>query len=196
MTLFRTMLCGLLLLSAVPTAQAADASTKFALKGAGFLPCQLFVAEREKRSNVYYLIGGWVEGYVSAYNQLTADTYDITSFESLELLLGVIDNHCRANATDPLFRVVASIVNQISDDRIVAESPMVEIAEGEAKTRLYRETIGRIQTALTELGLYKDAIDGRWTDATRAALIAFQSDIGFETTGFPDQATLWRLLRK
>lgn len=190
------MLCGLLvLLSAVPAAQAADANNKFALKGAGFLPCQLFVAEREKRSNVYYLIGGWVEGYVSAYNQLAADTYDITSFETLELLLGVIDNHCRANANDPLYRVVASIVNQISADRIVAESPMVEITEGEAKTRLYRETVSRIQTELTRLGLYKDAIDGRWTDATRSALIAFQSDIGFEQTGFPDQATLWRLLR-
>ena len=39
------------------------------------------------------------------------------------------------------------------------------------------------------------AVDGRFTDATRSALIAFQSGLDFETTGFPDQTTLWRLLR-
>jgi len=49
---------------------------------------------------------------------------------------------------------------------------------------------------LTRLGLYKDQIDGRFTDATKSALIAFQSDNNFEMTGFPDQTTLWRLLRK
>lgn len=187
------LLMGSLLAPASVT--GADDANRFALKGAGFLPCQVFVNEREKQSNVYYMIGGWVEGYVSAYNKLTADNYDVMSFEALELLLEVMDNHCRSNANDPLHAVLSAMLDQMESDRIRQESSRVEIAEGERRTQLYRETIRRMQSALTRLGLYKGEVDGRFTDQTRSALLAFQSDLGFETTGFPDQATLWRLLR-
>jgi hypothetical protein len=157
------------------TAQAADQNGEFALKGAGFLPCQVYVQERENKSSVYYMIGGWLEGYLSAHNRYADQTYDVTSFETLELLLGVIQNHCQSNPNDRLYSVLNSIIIQLQADRVMMESPKVAIAEGERQTQLYR--------------------DGRYTDATRSALIAFQSDIEFETSGFPDQATLWRLFR-
>lgn len=193
MKLARLALCGFLL-HAAPAAAADDAS-KFAMKGAGLLPCQIYVAEREKRSNIYYMIGGWIEGYLSAYNRFAADTYDVLSFESLELLLAVIDKHCQSNPTDRLHAVLASMIRQTAPDRIKDESAAVEVVEGERRTVLYRETIRRMQAKLAELGLYHGEIDGRFTDATRSAVIAFQSDVELETTGFPDQTTLWRLLR-
>lgn len=191
---FRWIVYTLLLHSAVTI--AADAKGDFALKGAGFLPCRIYVDEREKRSNIYYMISGWLEGYVSAHNKYTADTFDLTSFESLELLLRVMDNHCKSNPDDRLYSVINSIIIKLNPDRLQQASPRVEITEGDRKTVLYRETIRRMQAELTLLGLYKAEVDGRYTDATRSALIAFQSDLGFETTGFPDQTTLWRLLRK
>jgi hypothetical protein len=183
------------LLLAMGAASAADSNSQFALKGAGFLPCQVFVQEREKQTNIYYMIGGWVEGYLSAHNRYAEDTYDIASFETLELLLSVLHNHCQSNPNDRLYTVVNSMVQQLHPDRIVAESPRVEVAEGEFTARLYRETIRRMQEKLAALGLYKGPVDGIYTDATRAAIIAFQSDLEFETTGFPDQTTLWRLFR-
>jgi hypothetical protein len=188
------LLCALFLHPAA--ALPADTTSKFAMKGAGLLPCQVFASERKKQSNVYYMIGGWVEGYLAAYNRLSPDTYDILSFESLEMLLVVMNNHCQSNPNDRLHAVVDAIVTQLAPDRIRQESPLVEIVDGDRRTRLYRETIRRIQAALNTRGLYKGAIDGRYTDATRTALAAFQSDADFEKTGFPDQATLWRLLRK
>lgn len=194
MTFLRFVLCGLLYYAAV--ASAADDAGKFAMKGAGFLPCKIYVDEREKRSNVYYLIGGWVEGFLSAHNKYADDTYDVTSFESLELLLSVIQNHCESNPDDRLYLVISSIIAKLNADRLRKESAKVEIKDGERKAVLYRETIRRIQARLTGLGLYKGDVNGLYTDATRSALIAFQSDIDFKTTGFPDQATLWRLLRK
>lgn len=75
------------------------------------------------------------------------------------------------------------------------ESVRVRIEDSPRQTELYRETISRIQSKLAQKGLYQNEIDGRYTDAVKSAIIAFQSDIGFEMTGFPDQATLWRLLR-
>ncbi len=193
MKLFKLVLCGLLFHTTA--AFAADDGGKFALKGVGFLPCKILVIEREKKSNVYYLIGGWIEGFLTAHNKHADDTYDITSFESLELLLSVMDNHCKSNPNDRLYSVINSIVIKFNPDRLRQESQKVKIGEGERKTALYRETIRRIQTKLAGLGLYKGDVDGRFTDETRSALIAFQSDIDFETTGFPDQTTLWRLLR-
>lgn len=188
------LLCALLLIPAV--APAADSDNRFAMKGAGFLPCQVLVTEREKRSNAYYMIGGWIEGYTSAYNKLNPDTYDVLAFESLEMLLVVMDQHCASNPNDRLYAVLDSMIAKIAAERIREESPRIEVVAGERKAHLYRETIRRVQAELKKRGLYKDETDGRYTDATRSAIIAFQTDIGFEATGFPDQATLWRLLRK
>jgi len=176
-------------------AAAADHTESFAMKGAGFLPCQIYVKAREDKSNVYYMIGGWVEGYISAHNRYAEDTFDVLSFESLELLLTVIQTHCDANPGHRLHAVVNSIIASLQPDRLTEASPRVQITEGERKTTLHRETIRRVQDRLTGLGLYDAAVDGRYTEATKAALMAFQSDLNFETTGFPDQTTLWRLLR-
>lgn len=166
------------------------------MKGAGFLPCQVYSAEREKKSDTYYLIAGWIEGYITAYNKHVPGTFDITSFESPELLMTVLQNHCKSHPGDRLYPVLDSMLDQLRPDRLTKESERVRIAEGDRKTVLYTETISRIQTALARRGLYKGAVDGRFTGATRSALIAFQSGIKLEATGFPDQTTLWRLLRK
>ena len=194
MTFTRALLYGMLL-HAIPVL-AADSNGKFAMKGAGFLPCQVYVTEREKQSRTYYLIGGWIEGYIAAHNRYVEETYDVLSFESLELLLTVMQHHCASHPRDPLHAVLGSMLATLAPDRLRSESPKVEITEGERKARLYRETIQRMQSELTRRGLYKGAVDGRFTDATRSALIAFQSDVELEATGFPDQTTLWRLLRK
>ena len=185
----------LLAFSAAP-ASAADSQGNFAMKGAGFLPCQVFVTERESKSNVYYMIGGWLEGFISAHNKYVDGTYDIASFESLELLLWVIDKHCRSNPDDRLYSVVNSIIIQLSPDRLQKRSRKLDIKSGQRSTALYQTTIRRMQARLTELGLYKDDVDGRYTEATESALMAFQSDNDLEMTGFPDQTTLWRLLRQ
>ncbi len=174
---------------------AADAQHQFALKGAGFLPCAIYQQEREKKSRVYYMISGWLEGYLSAHNKYAANTYDVMAFESQELLLGVLGKHCEVNPQDPLHLVVTSIIKQLHTQRVVTRPPMLEIKEGQLSTKLYRETIRRMQAKLAEKGLYKNLVDGRFTDATPAALMAYQSDLDFEPTGFPDQTTLWRLFR-
>jgi len=193
MKTLKFILLGLLFHSSV--AAAADNEARFAMKGAGFLPCQTFTKAREDRSTLYYMIGGWVEGYVSAHNRYARDTFDILSFESLELLMSVIQNHCRTNPKDRLHGVLNGLLVSLAPDRLRAVSPRVQITDGDRQTALRRETIRRIQSRLQKRGLYQGAIDGRFTDATRSALIAFQSDLDFETTGFPDQTTLWRLLR-
>jgi len=193
MMLRRLALCVLLAHPAL--GWAADEGGRYAMKGAGLLPCGVFVSERDQGSKAYYLIGGWIEGYVSAYNRFANGTFDVLAFETSELLLAVIEEHCRSHPNDSLHGVLDGMLAKLAAQRIRTESPRVEILEGDRRTRLYRETVGRMQAELARRGLYRGEVDGRFDDETRSAVIAFQSDLGFETTGFPDQATLWRLLR-
>jgi hypothetical protein len=188
------IVCALMLHA--PGASAIDSGGRFAMKGAGLLPCGVYVTERGKKSNAYYLIGGWVEGYISAYNKHAADTFDVTSFESLELLLKLMQQHCKTHPNDRLHGVLDAMIVQLTPDRLKNESERVRITVGDRATHLYAETIRRMQQALARRGLFKEAADGRFTEATQSALMAFQSDVALNNTGFPDQTTLWRLLRK
>lgn len=175
---------------------AADEQGKFAMKGAGLASCNVFTQERALGSQAYYLIGGWVEGYVSAHNKLLPKTFDITPFESLELLLKIVNLHCEAHPEDLLHGVVDGMIAKLASQKLIQDGPKIKIEDGERNVYLYRDTINEMQQKLSDLKLYKGPVDGVFSDATQAALIAYQSDIRFAATGFPDQATLWRLLRQ
>ena len=196
LALLRGIGAGAVLFGTVALSHAEDANGRFAVKGAGTLPCKVLTAEREKKSNGYFLIGGWVEGYLSAHNRYVDDTFDITSFESTELLLAVIGDHCAKHPEDRLYPVVNAMIAKLAEERLRTTSERIQVSDGTRTTMLYQATIRRIQEALAAKQLYQGDADGTFSDATKTALAAFQKGINFEATGFPDQATLWRLLRK
>lgn len=185
-----------LLVATACAARADDAAGNFAVKGAGVLPCKVFTAERDKKSNVYFLIGGWLEGYLSAHNRYVADTFDVTSFETTDMLLAIIGDHCAKHPDDRLYPVVNAIVTKLGEDRLRSASERVQVTDGKRTAVLYQATIRRIQETLAARRFYQGEADGVFSEATKTALAAFQTEIKFEPTGFPDQITLWRLLRR
>lgn len=191
---FKVFICVLTVLMC-SAGHAADEQGKFAMKGAGLASCDVFTQERAQGSQAYYLIGGWVEGYLSAHNKLLPKTFDITPFESLELLLKIVNSHCETHPKDLLHGVVDGIVAKLASQKLIKDGPKIKIHDGERSVHLYRDTVNEMQAKLTQLNLYKGPVNGVFSDATQAALMAYQSDIRFAPTGFPDQATLWRLLR-
>ena len=176
-------------------AHAADGNGQFALRGAGLLPCSVITRERAARSELYRLAAAWADGYLTGINQHRDGTYDAVSFESTELLMAVVAEHCQGHPNDPLFGVLNSIFKKLAPDRLQQKSPKLEIANGQLRTSLYASVLMRIQGLLASHGHYAGEITGKYDDGTIAALKAYQSSIGFEPTGFPDQATLWRLFR-
>lgn len=179
----------------IASAFADDRIGRYAVKGSGTVPCATYTVERASRSNTYVSIGGWIEGFVTGHNRYAPQTYDVTSFESTELLLELIAAHCARHPDDRLHAVVSALLTKLAPDRLQERSARVRISDGTRMAILYVTTIRSIQSALAERKLYRGEIDGIYTDATRAAIIAFQTDLKFAPTGFPDQATLWRLLR-
>ncbi|WP_227815161.1 peptidoglycan-binding domain-containing protein [Nitrogeniibacter aestuarii] len=176
-------------------AAAADGKDQFAVRGASLIDCAVFSREHAARADVSKIVASWVDGYVSGINQATPDTYDILSFETTELILEIVDRHCREHPTDRVFSVVHKLFEQLKADRIKARADKILIEQDGRDAQHYTELIQRVQRKLKAAGLYQGKADGQYSPALSSGIAKYQTSIGFEPTGFPDQATLWRLLR-
>jgi len=187
----------LLVLSLLITqgAFASDDKGQYALRGAGLLTCAIYEKEREAKSEAYLMTAGWIDGYLTGSNQYAPKTYDLLSFETTELITAILAKHCKNNPTDRVFAVLNSLLTKLHQDRMQSFSKKAEVAVGDRKIVLYVEVLKRIQKALASKGLYKGRISGNYDQATTAAMKDFQDSVKLKPTGFPDQITLWRLLR-
>lgn len=185
----------LAMLLAVPAAQGADDKKQFGVRGAGLMSCQMYERAREERSEIYLVAAAWMDGYVTSTNMHADDTYDALPFETTELLAAVIGEHCKKNPNDRLFPVLKNLLEKLHDDRLRSASDKTEIVVGERKVSVYTEVLTRIQQRLSKAGFYQGKIDGDYGAATISAMKAFQRSVNFKPSGFPDQVTLWRLLR-
>ncbi len=174
---------------------AADKSEQFAIRGAGLISCQIYDHERKARAYIYLLTTAWIDGYITASNEHLPDTYDLLSFESTELLTEILDKHCKKNPDDIVVTVLRAMLAKLHDDRLQNYSKKTEITSGERHTSLYVEVIKRVQQKLTSAGFYNGKIDGSYGKEMLMAMQSYQKSIAFKPTGFPDQASLWRLLR-
>lgn len=183
------------LLALAPAAWSNDAKGQFAVRGAGLISCGLYSQQRAAKGDIYLMTAAWIDGYVTGINQHASATYDLLPFESAELLMSILDKHCKDHPKDPVFGVLNSLFTTLWPDRLTERSEKIAIVVGERKTELYGATITRIQRDLSAHGLYAGPANGAFSLQTIDALKQFQSSIGFEATGFPDQLTMWRLLR-
>lgn len=178
-----------------PEALAADAQNRFSIRGVGLLTCEIYENERKAQSATYQIFGGWIDGYITGVNQYAPETFDVLSFESSELVAELLSAHCKANPQDVVFSVLNSMFIKLQDDRIHEASPHIEVTIDSRSVRLYEDVLRRIQNRLQEEGYYNGEITGTFGESEKAALAAFQTSIGLNPTGFPDQATLWKLIR-
>jgi len=180
---------------AIAPASAADKLGRHAIKGVGTVGCDKYVIARQEQSNLYYAMIGWLDGYVTALNQTSPDTYDVASFEATSLLAALADGNCRKNPDARFFQVVEGITIAIEEDRVRDASPIVNATQGDRSVQIYRETMRRVQTRLTKAGYNTGGVDGAFGPKTSAAIKAFQRASGLAETGLPDQLTLLQIFR-
>ena len=174
---------------------AADDKGQFGLRGAGLITCAIYEKEREAKSEAYLMTAGWIDGYISGSNQYAPETYDLLSFETTELLTAILAKHCKDNPKDRVFAVIKTLFVKLHQDRLPSFSKKVEVTVGDRKVPLYEEVLKRVQKALASRGLYKGKLTGKYDQSTIDAMKEFQNSVKLTPTGFPDQVTLWRLLR-
>lgn len=179
----------------VSGARAVDSQGRFAVEGVGFGTCEQFSAAMEERSGAYFRFGGWLEGYITASNRYIENTYDLTPWQTTDLLISLIGLHCRSNPTHQFYHVVLSLIQELETNRLVVESPVRRAQANDTVVVIYDEVLRRVQAELKALDFYSGPIDGLFGEATSAALANFQESRQLTKTGLPDQATLLRLFR-
>ncbi len=175
---------------------AADAKGRFAVRNAGMVDCATFVAEKKKRSSKFSLYMGWIDGYISAANQFTPDTFDLIPWGNTVFLATLLENHCAKNPEQPFYVAVNKLAAAMMPQRLQSHSEMVETKYKGKKTYIYKAVLLEVQKYLKKEKLYNGKADGSFGLETRRALEKFQQKKGLAVTGLPDQLTLYSLYRE
>lgn len=188
----RFLLVGLViaLSAAASPGRAADKNGNFGVKGFGLETCQAYVAAKSTNAPLYLFSRSWLNGYLSAYNQLTPSTYEIAGGADLEALAAWLEAYCKEHP-DESFVIAVSALTAVLQPRRLQEKPQAGAAV--APSEADRETVRWIQQALKDKGYYAGSVDGMFGPGTRMALEAFQRKEGLNVTGQPDVPTLDRL---
>ncbi len=174
---------------------AADSSGRFAVKGAGAASCERYLTAIAEDRDELRLFIGWIDGYLSAVNELQEDTYDLASFESARLLAELLRVHCQANPGQAFRTAVALMTRALKPSRLPAYSEYVPAEHDGHAARVYATTLVRAQLKLAQAGYYKGDAHGQFDRATRRAFERFQKAREIPVTGVPDVGTLALLLR-
>ncbi|MCP3848642.1 MAG: peptidoglycan-binding protein [Gammaproteobacteria bacterium] len=177
------------------TAIASDSEGRFAIRNAGMSTCQNFVETKKNSPEKMGLYFGWIDGYISAANQYTTETYDLVPWGNTLFLATLIENHCKNNPNERFYVSVNKLAASMMHKRLKEQSKLIETNYKGNKTYIYKRILKDIQTKLIELGLYMDKADGNYGPNTRKAIINFQNQNGLAQTGLPDQLTIYKVLR-
>ena len=188
------MISAILMFASV-SVQAADSKGQFAIKGVGNVACKQYIQESKERSHNAFLFAGWINGYLTAQNQHLADTFDVTSWETIHTLANYVGHYCEKNPDKSFYLAVATMLNAMFEKRIVGFSPVAVLGSGEDTLRIYKQTVQRAQQELAKQGMYKGKVDGEYGPEMKGALETYQKKLNLKVSGLPDQATLHHLLR-
>ena len=121
MRLTRTFLFSLTIALCAPAGWAADAAGNYAIWGAGSRSCHQFqrsAADVQARAP----FRDFLMGYLTAYNNLAAVTYNALGDMSLEDALGWLDDYCDMHKLDSFDRALGQMLLERHDSRTQASS--------------------------------------------------------------------------
>ena len=189
-------LAALASLASAAGASAREADGAYAIKGVGRSSCADFVrayagaADSEGRTLLPY--AGWIDGYVTGFNHFQPETYDLTPWQTTELMLAMIGQHCREDQNrERLFIEAANALALVLyPDRLEAESEIVRVESIGQAVFMYRDLLEDVRERLVAAG-FAPGPEGATYDRDFAnALRAYQAKRGLPTSGLPDQPTL------
>lgn len=171
-------------------ASAADKAGNYFVRGFGSQPCERYLAERKAGSPAYLFFREWANGYITAYSQFGAETYDAAADFDLDAVSGLLQTFCNGNKTTNFATAAYAVTRELHKYRIVSQSPVASIEAGKGKIQVFEETVKRVQQTLKQQGMYKGEVDGKFGKGTAAAISAYQKKKKIPETGVPDRRTL------
>ncbi len=109
------LLLGLLLPGIAP---AKDIDGEHAVFGLGAQSCKAYLAARQGRGVSMRRYQDWIEAYLSAFNLLVNNTYNIAGKRSLREMLRWMDDYCKARPDEPFINAVANLTAVLFPERL------------------------------------------------------------------------------
>lgn len=185
------IIAGLILSS--QTAVAAEKGGRFAIEGVGIVKCRDYVAALRGNSQQKFLFAGYIQGYLTARNELDKTVFDMTPWQDINTLGDYLVNYCEANPTVAFGGAVKGMLAGLYGQRLAEYSEPKKVKIGENEYILYQATIVRMQKRLAQLNFYKGKADGNYNAQTIAAVKAFQKANKMTADGTPSQITMHKL---
>ncbi|MGC9456703.1 MAG: hypothetical protein ACP5DC_04180 [Halothiobacillaceae bacterium] len=98
----------LVALTASQLAQARTFQGEYVAYGIGTQPCADYSAARVQGGEAMARVAGFVEGYLSAFNVIVPNTYDILAQDPTSEVIRWLDEHCRAHPAKSLTDALAT----------------------------------------------------------------------------------------
>jgi hypothetical protein len=194
MTLLRHCALSLVILLVMSaTVNGEDSRGMFSVKGVGTANCAHYLDARREKGKEFLLYAGYLGGYVTAYNKLSSETFDILPWQNIDTLLGLLANYCTQQPDHNYAVAVSELIQMLTPSRLEVASKITEARTPQGSVRIYHETLRRIQAKLAVLGHYNGSADGLFGPNTRRGIEIYQEIKGLKKTGLPDQPTLFTL---
>ena len=109
----------LLLLSALTLndAGSADAKKRFSVRGLGATTCGKYLEDRNLEAKNSSQFAHWFTGFLTAYNWLQPDTYDIAVNYDSTHLLRYLDLYCGKNPKERIIDAAKGFANAVYSKR-------------------------------------------------------------------------------
>lgn len=98
-------------------AGSADANKRFSVRGLGATTCSKYLEERNLDAKQSEQYAHWFTGFLTAYNWLQPDTYDISAQYKSNGLLRYLDLYCGRNPKNRVIDGATSFVKAVYDKR-------------------------------------------------------------------------------
>ena len=93
--MLRILISTVILLAIVTPLQARDFEDNYAVFGAGAQPCSTYLVSMEKGGNEQDFFIDWTIGYLSAFNLIMPETYNILGETDFPTAQRWLQEHCR-----------------------------------------------------------------------------------------------------
>ena len=160
----------------------------FVVKGVGAKPCSNFVevAAQGSRELSQYL--GFVNGYTSAYNEISEGTFDVWRWQTTDTVLLLLLKHCQREPELSFGAALATLTRYLADSKIEASARVVRVGTPDAGFFVYEPVYADILASLEG--------EGYQTADPYAALMQYKKDQNLANTKNLYQMLLLRLLSK
>jgi hypothetical protein len=106
-----------MLLVAMPGVYAKDFDGEFAVFSVGGKSCGEYLRARHGGGRAQHDFTTWVQGYLSAFNLIVPNTYDILGTRDFDKVVQWLDSHCAENRATSFVNATALLTINLFPDR-------------------------------------------------------------------------------